>query len=98
MSLREAQTSWQRPFPNPIPDFQAFPSPTKLFLTLQDTNSGRQQWTFVNVTGGYHIAIRSGREGCGDLLTGQACDNDAVNLEAAGNGLQVWSVTNIAAG
>jgi len=39
-----------------------------LYLHMQDDNSGRQQWTFTAVAGGYTIQILNGRPGgCGTV-------------------------------
>ena len=66
----------------------------------QDDASGRQQWTFAAVTGGYTITIVQGREGCNDILTAATCTGaTALTFAAAndGSGLQVWTVTPPAA-
>lgn len=36
-------------------------------IDLQDDNSGRQQWTFTPVAGGYTITVVRGRETCGQV-------------------------------
>ncbi|KAK9795598.1 hypothetical protein WJX73_005422 [Symbiochloris irregularis] len=65
----------------------------------QDDLSGRQQFNFVAVNGGFNIIEPTGRNGCpGQYVTAQTCaQGTGFSLAAAGTGLQVFTVTPTAA-
>lgn len=71
---------------------------------IQDDKSGRQQWQFTPVTGGYVITMPMGRPTCNTTLTTVACNAppnpNQVTFGASSatpNPLQVWSVTSTTA-
>ena len=61
---------------------------------LQDDGSGRQQFTFNPVSGGFTISVLNGRVGCADLVAAQSCASQNTALTFAGSndgsGLAVW--------
>ena len=65
-------------------------------LALQDDGSGRQQFTFTAVAGGYTMQVLNGRPTCGSFVTAAACStgNTALTFSATndGTGLQVWTI------
>jgi hypothetical protein len=75
------QTSWPEALLLPVfvEVVKSFLTCGQLFAYWQDDGSGRQEWTFALVTGGYTITTQQGRAGCGIFLTTVAC--------AAGNGV-----------
>ena len=63
-------------------------------MLLQDDGSGRQQFTFTPVNGGYTMTVVNGRDGCADYVAAQAC-NTSIYLEfVMGNigALTVWEL------
>ena len=91
----------------PNPSFTKINSSTLCFpffiharkLWLQDDYSGRQQFQFLPVNGGYNIVLPAGRSGCaGTYVTAAACtDGNNVNFATAGSGLQTFNVVPVSA-
>ena len=69
-------------------------SPARVWYAFaQDDNTGRQQFQFLPVHGGFNILLPMGRAGCaGNYLTAAACGSTALTLGAFNTGLQTWSV------
>lgn len=68
---------------------------------LQDDGSGRQQWVFTRVAGGYTITMPMGRSGCNQTLTSTTCNSSTnPNLVTFGapssSALQLWSIDSVA--
>ena len=67
----------------------------------QDDASGRQQWVFTPVAGGYTITMPMGRAACGQALTTVACTSSTPNLVSMGTisgsptSQQVWSLQSV---
>lgn len=70
----------------------------KRAFCVQDDGSGRQQFRFTPVAGGYQIDLPFGRTGCSSLLSASACSSNSLHFADAPQGpASTWSVLRHAA-